>query len=471
MATNQTNYAHHFERYSSLIQSRLLSFEQEFREVSAVSYSGKIKSAIGSIIVATMHKVKIGDLCQIIDASIGLKLYAEVVAINNDEVKLLPFGSIENISAAALVVKISDNFVIRLGDFVLGKVIDGLGNIMSSMLEADKDQINGDNNNFYSSATQPSFEYKVMCQAPNPLTRQLVEQKLVTGVRSIDMFTTCGRGQRIAIFAGPGMGKTTLMGMIIRNTEADIIVVGLIGERGREVREFIDLELDETTRKKCVLVVVTSDRPPVEQVKAAYVAQTVAEYFRDQGKNVLLFMDSVTRFARAQREVGLSAGEPVTRGGFPPSVFLAFPRLMERAGNSDVGSITAFYTVLMEGEITNNDPIADEVKSIVDGHIVLSRKLVEQGHFPAVNILGSLSRVADRIINEKHCSGARKIRLLLSKFEELEFLLRVGEYKKGNDRLADEAIEKNSAINTFLQQGIHEKCEFDDSLSKLYRLV
>ncbi len=443
------------------VVSKLTYLSQELDSITALQYSGRIKSATGSIVIASMYKVKIGDLCQIIDNSISLKLYAEVVAINLDEVKLLPFGSIENISSFAIVVKVSDNFVIKLGDNVLGKVIDGLGNLVSTMTKTTTEV----------EVKKPSSEYKVMRQAPDPITRRLVEEKLVTGVKSLDMFVTCGKGQRIAIFAGPGMGKTTLMGMIIRNTKADVIVVGLIGERGREVREFIDLELDEDTRKKCVLVVVTSDRPPVEQIKAAYVAQTICEYFRDQGKDVLLFVDSITRFARAQREVGLSAGEPVTRGGFPPSVFLAFPKLMERAGNSDVGSITAFYTVLMEGEITNQDPISDEVKSIVDGHIILSRKLVEQGHFPAVNILSSLSRVADRIIDKKQCDAARKIRLLLSKFDELEFLLRVGEYKKGNDLVADEAIAKNADINKFLQQGVQDKCDFNESLTKLLSLV
>jgi type III secretion protein N (ATPase) len=474
MNTNNTNINNLFEQYSTEISNKVTSIADSMKNVTATTYIGRIKSALGSIIIATLHNVKIGDLCQIRDDSIGLELYAEAVAIHNEEIKLLVFGSIESISSNAIVVKASSNFTIKLGDFVLGKVLDGLGNTISSMTDdgilADNNLANNnvvaDKNSF-----QQGSEYSVMCLAPNPLTRRLVDTPLMTGVKSLDLFVTCGRGQRIAIFAGPGMGKTTLMGMIIRNTEADVIVVALIGERGREVREFIDLELDAESRKKCVLVVVTSDRPPVEQVKAAYVAQTVAEYFRDQGKNVLIFMDSITRFARAQREVGLSAGEPITRGGYPPSVFLSFPKLMERAGNSDIGSITAFYTVLMEGEVTNMDPIADEVKSIVDGHILLTRKLAEQGHFPAVNILGSLSRVADRIIDKRHQDATRRTRLLLSKHDELEFLLRVGEYKRGNDKLADEAIDKQDAINKLLQQGIHESCEFTTALADLTRLV
>ena len=260
------------------------------------------------------------------------------------------------------------------------------------------------------------------------------------------------------------------MGIILRNSKVDIIVVALIGERGREVREFIDIELTGEMRSKCVLVVATSDRPPVEQVKCAYVAQTIAEYFRDQGKNVLLFVDSITRFARAQREVGLSAGEPIARSGFPPSVFLSFPRLMERAGNNEHGSITAFYTVLMEGDTVSLDPIADEVKSIIDGHIILTRKLAEQGHFPAINILTSLSRIADRIIEVDQLQAARHIRLLLSKYEELEFLIRVGEYKSGQDKLSDESIAKHAEIMKLLKQNQHEKVNYENALYSLIQL-
>ena len=451
-----------FNKHDNILTNKINSLAQKLETLNSISYQGRVNSATGAIVIATFPQAKIGDLCIIENSNIDFKNYAEVVAINEDEVKLLPFGSIEQISSQAVVSKASANFTININSHILGKVVDGLGNIVSSMLE----------NEIYSPHEQTDTQsYHVMRLAPDALSRKIIEEPLYTGIKAIDLFTTCGKGQRLAIFAGPGMGKTTLMGMIIKYSKADVIVVALIGERGREVREFIELELDEKSRKKCVLVVVTSDRPPVEQVKAAYTAHTIAEYFRDQNLDVLLFTDSITRFARAQREVGLSAGEPITRGGYPPSVFLAFPRLMERAGNAQNGSITAFYTVLMEGEQTNQDPIADEIKSIVDGHIILSRKLVETGHFPAINILASLSRVADRIIDEQHKLSARKIRLLLSKYEELEFLLRVGEYKRGNDSIADEAIDKHSTIMEFLKQHVDESEDFTHMLEQLHKII
>jgi len=437
-----------------MISNTLQVIENRSRNVAIVEYQGRVIGAMGCIIIAILPKSKVGDLCQIIDQEISLKLFAEVVAIENDEIKLLPFGSIDNISTRAIVYKVSEGFMIKVGDFLLGQIVDGLGNLITKPEQITNEQL-----------------YPLFNHAPDPLKRKIIIEPLLTGVKAIDLFITCGRGQRLAIFAGPGMGKTTLLSMIIGNAQADVIVIALIGERGREVNEFIELDLNKEARKKCIIIVATSERPPVEQVKAAYVAQTIAEYFRDLGKNVILFVDSITRFARAQREVGLSAGEPIARGGFPPSVFSAFSRLMERAGNNELGTITAFYTVLMEGEDTTRDPIADEVRSIIDGHILLSKKLVEIGHFPAINILASLSRVADRIISSSHMLNARKVRMLLSKFEELEFLLRVGEYKEGNDPIADEAIKKNRAINKFLQQSTYEQVNFDYCVSQLASLA
>ncbi len=449
-----------FSKALNLFDEKLNNIYDNVRNIHAASYIGTIKSTSGVVVTAYLPKAKIGDLCKIVDHNIELEIYAEVIAISQEEVKLLPFGSIENLSNLALVYKESENFKIKVSNAMLGSIVDGLGNITSSMVDDIKPH-DFDSSKYYS----------IMQKAPDPMKRKIIDEKLITGVKSIDMFLTCGKGQRLAIFAGPGMGKTTLMGMIIKNSFADVIVVGLIGERGREVREFIELDLDSETRKKTIVVSVTSDRPPVEQVKGAFIVQTIAEYFRDQGKDVVLFIDSITRFARAQREVGLSAGEPITRGGFPPSVFLSFPKLMERAGNNHLGSITAFYTVLTEGEVNSNDPIADEVRSIVDGHIVLTRKLAEQGHFPAINILLSLSRVADRIITQKHLEDVRKIRLLLARYEELEFLIRVGEYQKGNDKLSDEAISKYNKIMTFLQQRINEKNNFENLLVQISDLA
>lgn len=449
--------------YHKIFSAKLDNLNYFLNNLKVVSYTGKIKTANGTIIIASMPMVKIGDLCLIEETTSGLSLYAEVVAIEQDEVKLLPFGSLDNISREARVRRLTENFQINIGSFMLGKVVNGLGEVIGDLITPSADdKINP--------VSDDSKFYPAMRLAPDPLKRMLIEEVLETGVKAIDLFITCGKGQRLAIFAGPGMGKTTLMGMIMRYASADVIVMALIGERGREVREFIDLELDPDTKPKCVVVVVTSDRPPVEQVKSAFVAQTIAEHFRDQGKDVVMFVDSITRFARAQREVGLSAGEPITRGGFPPSVYLAFPRLMERAGKNEHGSISAFYTVLMEGEATNQDPIADEIKSIVDGHIVLSKKLVEASHFPAISILASLSRVADRLISDEHKAAARHLRMLLSKHADLEFLIRVGEYKEGNDAVADESINKNAAIMDLLKQKVTDHSDYQEIIQQLIEL-
>jgi len=437
---------------------KLAQLQHKIRMIQAAQSYGKVTSALGTVLRSTVQNVGIGDLCQVKDETTGVSMLAEVIALDGDEALLLPLGSMSGLSQQATVMRTHEQFKIPISDSHLGKVFNGLGQQIG---ELTKD----------SPPPKHFAYYPVMNAAPDPLKRPLVEKPFLTHIKSIDLFLTCAQGQRLAIFAGPGIGKTTFMGMILRGSEADVVVVSLVGERGREVKEFIDLELDETIRKKTVLVVSTSDRPPVEQVKSAYVAQTIAEFFRDQGKKVLLFMDSVTRFARAQREVGLSAGEPATRGGFPPSTFLSFPRLMERAGNSEKGSITAFYTVLMEGEDTSGDPIADEVRSIVDGHILLSKKLAEQNHFPAINILASLSRVADRIISNEHKNAARKLRLLLAKYDEIEFLVRVGEYQKGSDPVADEALKKRDAIMKFLTQGIKDQVKFADALKQMVTLA
>lgn len=446
------------------IKNQLTNIDYQLGNVEVISIEGKVVSAVGTIIIANIINVKIGDMCLIYDPKINLELFAEVVAIDHDGVKLLPFGTIEKISKNALVKKMADNFKIKVGNWLLGKVVNGLGTVVESLLQdigddvVEIDSLNGD-------------YYPIMAIAPDPLRRPIITQQLVTGIKVLDLFVTIGCGQRLGIFAAAGMGKTTLMGMILRNSHVDVIIVVLVGERGREVQEFINIELTNEMRQKCVLVIATADRPSVEQLKSVYVGQTIAEYFRDQGKNVLLFVDSITRFARAGREVGLSSGEPPTRGGFTPSVFASFQRLMERAGNNQLGTITAFYTVLMETEELIDDPIADEVKSIIDGHIILSRPLSEAGHFPAINVLNSLSRVADRIIDERHLLVVRKTRQLLSKYIEIEFLLRVGEYKSGSDKLADEAIEKYGSIMNFLQQKAETNCDFMDSLNDLINIV
>ncbi len=443
------------ERVNELINRR----KGKLQSLDVSTRYGKVTSAVGTSIRSTIENVNIGDLCMVVDDATNTNMRAEVIAFQKNEALLLPMGTIQGLSQRAVVVRAQERFSIQMGDYLLGKVVDGFGEILDNMVPNMPE------------SKGPRYPYSVMQPAPPPMSRPLINDVFATGIKSLDMFITGGKGQRMAIFAGPGVGKTTLLGMLLRGCEADAIVVALIGERGREVREFIEIELDEETKKKLVLVVSTSDKPPVEHVKSAYVSQSIAEHFRDQGKNVLLLVDSITRFARAQREVGLSAGEPISRGGFPPSVFLSFPKLMERAGNSAKGSITAYYTVLMEGDAIENDPVADEVKGIIDGHIVLSRKLGEQGHFPAVNILSSLSRIADRIITEEHKTAARKIRLLLSKYDEVELLLRVGEYQKGSDALIDEAVRKNKDILTYLKQKHTESLNFKDSLNQLLQLA
>ncbi|HRE08559.1 MAG TPA: FliI/YscN family ATPase, partial [Opitutaceae bacterium] len=312
--------------------------------------------------------------------------------------------------------------------------------------------------------------YPVYADPPNAMARDLITQPISLGLRALDGLLTCGEGQRMGIFAAAGGGKSTLLSQIVRNTTADVVVLALIGERGREVREFLERDLGEDGVKRAVTVISTSDRPSMERLKAAYVATAVAEYFRDQGKKVLLLMDSVTRFARALREIGLAAGEPPTRRGFPPSVFATLPRLMERAGCSDKGSITALYTVLVEGD-DMTEPVADETRSILDGHIVLSRKLGSANHYPAIDILASVSRLMTAIATPDHQRLAGRVRQLMAKYQEVELLVRIGEYKPGSDAVTDEAIRKIEAINGFLKQGLREKSSFSETLQAMQQLV
>jgi type III secretion protein N (ATPase) len=312
--------------------------------------------------------------------------------------------------------------------------------------------------------------YPVYQDAPDPLSRRIIDQPLALGLRALDGLLTCGEGQRLGIFAAAGGGKSTLLSMLVKGADVDVTVLALIGERGREVREFIEQGLGPEGVAKSVVVVATSDRPSMERAKAAYVATAIAEYFRDQGQRVLLLMDSVTRFARAQREIGLAAGEPPTRRGFPPSVFAMLPRLMERVGQSDKGFITALYTVLVEGD-DMTEPVADETRSILDGHIILSRKLAAANHYPAIDVLASVSRVMDAVVTPEHRAVANRIRELMAKYEEVELLVKIGEYKKGSDALADQALSKIDGIRAFLRQGGQKKLSFADTVQAMQRLV
>ena len=343
--------------------------------------------------------------------------------------------------------------MVPVGNNLLGRVLDGLGAPIDGK-----------------GALEPEAHYPVYADPPNPLTRNIISRPVSLGLRAIDGLLTCGEGQRMGIFAAAGGGKSTLLSCLIKGADVDVTVLALIGERGREVREFIEHDLGPEGLAKSVLVVSTSDRSAMERLKASYVATAIAEYFRDQGKRVLLLMDSVTRFGRALREIGLAAGEPPTRRGFPPSVFSSLPKLMERAGNSDKGSITALYTVLVEGD-DMTEPIADETRSILDGHIVLSRKLAARNHYPAIDILASTSRVMNAIASGEHKEHAGKLRSLLAKYEEVEMLVQIGEYQKGSDPEADEAIAKIDGVNNFLKQGLNELSSYEETLAALYEVV
>ena len=411
---------------------------------------GRVVQVVGTIIKAVIPGVKVGELCILQNPfDEDWQLLAEVVGFQEEASLLTPFGEIIGVSSATEVIPTGKTHTVAVGPDMLGRVIDGTGNPMDGKPPVVADA-----------------HYPVYGPPPNPMARKLIEKPISLGVRVLDSVLTCGEGQRMGIFAAAGGGKSTLLASIIRNTEAEVIVLALIGERGREVREFIEHDLGEEGLRKSVLVIATSDRTSMERLKAAYVATSVAEYFRDRGKRVLLMMDSVTRFARAQREIGLAAGEPPTRRGFPPSVFATLPRLMERAGQSDKGSITALYTVLVEGD-DMTEPVADETRGILDGHIILSRKLAAQNHYPAIDVLASVSRVMNNIVPEDHVNAAGQVRKYLAKYAEVEMLIKLGEYKPGGDAVTDEAVNKIDAVNGFLKQHTHEKAAFEDTITQL----
>jgi type III secretion protein N (ATPase) len=397
---------------------------------------GRIRRALGVIVHATVREVRVGEICRLIDPQTKATVLAEVIGLMDDMALLTPIGDLGGLSNLSEVVPSGDVLRVPIGMGLLGRVISPLGQALDEQpwppLEID---------GFYPVEGYP----------PSPLTRNVIKEPLQLGVRAIDGLLTCALGQRIGIFGEPGLGKSTLLASIVRGTSADVVVVGLIGERGREVREFIEKQLGPEGMRRSVVVVATSDRPAMERAKAAYVATAIAESFRDRGCRVLLLMDSLTRFARAQREMGLAAGEPPTRRGYPPSLFAALPRLVERAGPAQVGAITAIYTVLVEGDMTL-DPVAEEVVSLLDGHIVLSRELGQRNHFPAIDVLRSRSRLMDAVVPGEHKVDAARMRTLMARYAEVELLLRVGEYKPGSDPLADEAVAKIDRINSFLCQ-------------------
>ncbi len=427
--------------------------DETLQNISTIEVRGRVEQVVGTIIRAIVPGVKVGELCVLRNPFDDWTLNAEVVGFIKNVALLTPLGDLQGISPSTEVIPTGEILSIPVGSELLGRVLDGLGQPIDGGAPLKTRQ-----------------RYPVYADAPNPMTRKIISQPMSLGLRSLDGILTCGEGQRMGIFAAAGGGKSTLLSSIIKGCEADVCVLALIGERGREVREFIEHDLGPEGRKKAVLVVSTSDRSSMERLKAAYTSTAIAEYFRDQNKKVLLMMDSVTRFGRAQREIGLAAGEPPTRRGFPPSVFSQLPKLMERAGNNDKGSITALYTVLVEGD-DMTEPIADETRSILDGHIILSRKLAAANHYPAIDVQASVSRVMNAIATKEHKAAAQKLRKILAKYAEVELLVQIGEYKKGSDTEADFALEKVQAVNDFLKQGLEEKSTFEETLDRLLAVV
>ena len=429
--------------------------DRSVEDVQPVEVKGRVIQVVGTIVKAAVPGVQIGEVCILRNPWEDYEVQAEVVGFTKDAALLTALGTMTGVSGETQVIPTRHVHMVPVGNTLLGRVLDGLGR----PLDADT-----------KGPLRPEGYYPVLCDPPSPLERRIISKPISLGIRAIDGMLTCGEGQRMGIFAAAGGGKSTLLGEIIRNTEADVSVLALIGERGREVREFIEKDLGPEGLKRAVIVCATSDRSSMERLKAAYVATSIAESFRDKGRKVMLMMDSVTRFGRAQREIGLAAGEPPTRRGFPPSVFSELPRLMERAGNSAKGSITALYTVLVEGD-DMTEPIADETRSILDGHIILSRKLAAVNHYPAIDILHSLSRCQSAIIPKEHKQAAAKLREILAKYQEVELLLKIGEYQKGADRATDEAIAKIDAVNGFLRQALDDVPEYNDTIQRLIKAV
>ena len=413
--------------------------------------SGRVCSASGPVIRAK-GSFCIGEICSITRKS-RPDLRAEVVGFDGPNAILTPYGAIEGISFQSKIKHLMAEFEVPVGYDLIGRVLDATGEPIDSGPQI-----------------RPDRKYPSNAPPPDPMSRPVIADVFSFGVRALDGPLTCGIGQRMGVFAAAGGGKSTLLSMLAKYSNCDRIVIGLIGERGREVREFLEHSLGEQGMKKSILIVATSDRPAIEQVKAAYTATAIAEFFRDQGENVLLLMDSLTRFARAQRQIGLAAGEPPTRRGYPPSLFEKLPGLVERAGMNDKGSITALYTVLVEGD-DMNEPVADETRSLIDGHIILSRKLAEKGHYPAIDVTASASRVFQAIVGKDHYNSVIRMKGLLSKYNEIELLLQMGEYQSGSDQEADAAIARMGDIRAFLQQRTDEATPFDEMLSRLVAVV
>ena len=413
---------------------------------------GKITKVVGLVIEATLPDATLGELCEIFRRD-GTIIRAEVVGFRENKILLMPLDETVGISPGSKIIKSPTPLSTVAGKELLGRIIDGLGHPIDG-----KGPLN------------VKTSVPVYNKPPGPMERKRITESLTTGIKAIDGLITIGHGQRVGIFAGSGVGKSVVLGMIAKYTSAEINVIGLIGERGREVKEFIERDLGEEGLKRSVVIVATSDQAAMIRIKASYMATAIAEYFRDQGKNVMLMMDSLTRFAMAQREVGLAAGEPPATKGYTPSVFAALPRLLERAGTSKNGTITGIYTVLVESD-DMDEPISDAARSILDGHIVLSRHLANKGHYPAINVLESVSRLKNEVIEKVHKTNSLKIIEILSNYYDSEDLIKIGAYQPGSDAKIDQAILKIDSINKFLKQDMNESCNMNETSQMLETLV
>jgi len=427
-------------------KSSLDNILSHLEDVELTTVHGRITEVVGMLIKAVVPYVKMGEICLIKREPVPL--VAEVVGFTKDEVLLSPLAEMSGIGPSSEVIPLRMPMRVKVGKNLLGRILNGMG----EPLDVD---VKG--------PLELEETYPVVQSPPDPLKRKIINDPMCVGIRCLDGVLTCGKGQRVGIFSGAGVGKSTLLGMIARYSQSDVNVISLIGERGREVREFIQNDLGEDGLKRSIVIVSTSDQAAQVRINAALVGTAIAEYFRDQGKSVILMMDSITRYARAIREIGLAAGEPPARAGYTPSVFATLPRLLERSGNSDKGSITAFYTILVAGDDIN-EPIADETKSILDGHIVLSNELAQQHHYPAVDVLASISRVLPNIVDKAHLELISKVREVLSNYKKNELLIRIGEYKPGSDKAADFAIKYYDRVNAFLKQKVEEKSTLEQTL-------
>lgn len=425
------------EKYRSLI------------EKSYIKKLGRVVKVVGLTIESVGPDANLNDFCIITPKDEeGQQVYAEVVGFRDKKVLLMPYGNVEGIGPGAIVESTGAPLTVPVGDHLLGNVLDGLGNYLDG------------------TSIESGTRYSVEADPPDPMERKMIDEVLPLGVKAVDGLLTIGKGQRIGIFAGSGVGKSTLLGMFARNTKADINVIALIGERGREVKEFVERDLGEEGMARSIVVVATSDKPALIRKKAAKTATAIAEYYRDQGKDVLLMMDSLTRFSMAQREIGLASGEPPVSRGYPPSVYSEMPKLLERAGTGARGSITGLYTVLVDGD-DFNEPITDTARSILDGHVMLSRKLAHKNHYPAVDVLQSISRVMSQIATSEHKKLAGKLKNVMATYSEAEDLINIGAYKEGSNKNIDYAISKIDEVNSFLTQETDEKYDFNSVIEDL----